>query len=276
MYRKDRHDGRARGSGLASRQTLERRDRATCGPKGRRGAGRNQGDRHLPYRQVHAFGRGSRGLVSRHPGSRRRGHRGRSRPRRHRAAQRRSCHPPLHARMPPVQVLPFGQDQSLHRDPHDPGQGRPARWHEPLLHRRQALAALHGMLDVCQLHGAARNCSGQGARGRALRQDLLHRLRRDHRHRCGDLHRQGRTGRQRRRVRPGRHRPERRAGRALGRRRQDCRGRPEPWPRSVGAQIRPDPLRSLRRTTARIWSRTWSSSPAAVPTTASSASATPR
>ena len=34
--------------------------------------------------------------------------------------------------------------------------------------------------------------AGQGPRGRALRQDLLHRLRRHHRRRRGDLDRQGR------------------------------------------------------------------------------------
>ena len=35
----------------------------------------------------------------------------------------RSCHPALHARMPPVQKLPEPEDQSLHRDPRHPGQG---------------------------------------------------------------------------------------------------------------------------------------------------------
>ena len=35
---------------------------------------------------------------------------------------------------------------------------------------------------------------GEGARRRALRQDLLYRLRRHHRHRCRDQHRQGRNG----------------------------------------------------------------------------------
>jgi NADPH:quinone reductase-like Zn-dependent oxidoreductase len=43
-----------------------------------------------------------------------------------------------------------------------------------------------------QLHRGARDRAGQDPRGRALRQGLLHRLRRHHRHRRGDLHRQGR------------------------------------------------------------------------------------
>ena len=64
-------------------------------------------------------------------------------------------------------------------------------------------------------------------RGRAVRQGLLHRLRRHHRHRRGDLHRQGRAGRERRGVRPRRHRPERGPGRADGRRRHDRRRRPQ-------------------------------------------------
>ena len=37
------------------------------GPEGRRGAGRDQGDRHLPHRRVHAVGRRSRRAVSGDP-----------------------------------------------------------------------------------------------------------------------------------------------------------------------------------------------------------------
>ena len=51
---------------------------------------------------------------------------------------------------------------------------------------------LHGLLDLLELHGAARDRGGQDPRGRALRQGLLHRLRRDHRRRRGGQHRQGR------------------------------------------------------------------------------------
>ena len=48
---------------------------------------------------------------------------------------------------------------------------------------------LHGHVDVRQPHGTARDRGGEGARGRAFRQDLLHRVRRHHRHRCGHQHR---------------------------------------------------------------------------------------
>ena len=80
--------------------------------------------------------------------------------------------------------------------------------------RRQAAAPLHGLLDVREFHRAARDRAGEDPRRRAVRQGLLHRLRRDDGHRRGDQHREGRAGRQRRRVRPGRHRAQRRAGRA--------------------------------------------------------------
>ena len=128
----------------------------------------------------------------------------------------RSRHSALYPRMPRVQVLHQPQDQPLHADSRHAGQGPDARRHQPLLVQGQAGAALHGLLDVRQLHGAAGNSARQGARGRAVRQDLLHRLRRHHRHRRGDLDRQGRTGRQRRGLRPRRHWPERHPGREDG------------------------------------------------------------
>ena len=102
---------------------------------------------------------------------------------------------------------------------------------------------LHGLLDLRELHRAAGDRAGQDSRGRALRQGLLHRLRRHHRHRRGDLHRQGRAGRQRRGVRPRRHRPQRRAGRQARRRRHDHRRRHQSGAREAGAQIRPDAFR---------------------------------
>jgi hypothetical protein len=74
------------------------------------------------------------------------------------------------------------------------GKGPHARRHQPLLARRPADSSLHGLLDVRQLHGAARDRAGQDSRGRAVRQGLLHRLRCHDRHRCGDQHRQGRAG----------------------------------------------------------------------------------
>ena len=81
------------------------------------------------------------------------------------------------------------------------------------------LLSLHGLLDVRELHGAAGDRGGEDPRGRAVRQGLLHRLRRHHRHRRRDQHRQGRAGRQRRGVRAGRHRAQRGPGRAHGGRR---------------------------------------------------------
>ena len=66
-------------------------------------------------------------------GRRRRGRRGRDQ-----REEGRSRHPALHARMPAVQVLPLAQDQPVHGDPRDAGQGPDARRHEPLLARRQA------------------------------------------------------------------------------------------------------------------------------------------
>ena len=45
--------------------------------------------------------------------------------------------PALHARMPAVQKLPQPEDQSLHRDPRHPGQGRDARRHLALLPQGQ-------------------------------------------------------------------------------------------------------------------------------------------
>ena len=45
----------------------------------------------------------------------------------------RPRHPALHARVPRVQVVPVPQDQPVHGDPRDAGQGRDARRHQPLL-----------------------------------------------------------------------------------------------------------------------------------------------
>ena len=46
-------------------QAAGRRNRRARRAEGRRGAGRDQGDRHLPHRRVHALGRRSRGACSR-------------------------------------------------------------------------------------------------------------------------------------------------------------------------------------------------------------------
>jgi S-(hydroxymethyl)glutathione dehydrogenase/alcohol dehydrogenase len=52
---------------------------------------------------------------------------------------RRPCHPALHPRMPPVQKLPFGQDQFVHRDPRDAGPGTDARWHTRFSYKGQPI-----------------------------------------------------------------------------------------------------------------------------------------
>ena len=127
------------------------------------------------------------------------------------AEKRRPRDPALHAGMPQLQVLPVAQDQSLHRDPRDPGQGRDAGRHLALLLRGRAGDALHGLLDLREFHGAAGDRGGESARGRAVRKNLLYRLRRHHRHRRGDQHRESAAGRQCRGVRPRRHRPQRRS-----------------------------------------------------------------
>ena len=181
------------------------------------------------------------GLFPADPRPRGRRHRARDRPGRGHAQAGRPRHPALHARVPAVQNLPVAPLQPLHRHPRDAGQGRDAGRHQPLPVRGdepggiEHAVPLHGLLDLRELHGAARDRAGEGARGRALRQDLLHRLRRHHRHRRRDLHGQGVAGRQRRGVRPRRHRPQRDPGRADGRRRQDRRRGPQPrrsapWP----------------------------------------------
>ena len=133
--------------------------------------------------------------------------------------------------MPPVRVLPLRQDQPLPGDPRDPGPGPDARRHLALSPERQDDLPLHGHLDLRELHRPAGDRGRQDPRGRAVRQGLLHRLRRDHRHRRGDQHRQGRAGRERRGVRPRRHRPQRDPGRPPGRRRHDRRRRHSIRPR---------------------------------------------
>ena len=63
-------------------------------------------------------------------------------------------------------------------------------------YKGQADRPLHGLLDLLELHGPARDRGGQDPQGRAVRQGLLRRLRRDHRRRRGGQHGQGRAGRQ--------------------------------------------------------------------------------
>ena len=100
---------------------------------------------------------------------------------RHLGQARRPCDPALHAGMPAVQKLPQPEDQSVHRDPRHPGQGPDARRHLALQPQGQDHLPLHGLLDLLELHRAAGDRGGENPRGRAVRQELLHRLRRDHR-----------------------------------------------------------------------------------------------
>ena len=84
-----------------------------------------------------------------------------------------------------VPVVPVAQDQPLHRDPRHARARADAGRHLALLARRQDAPPLHGLLDLRELHRAARDRGGEDPRGRAVRQGLLHRLRRHHRHRRG-------------------------------------------------------------------------------------------
>ncbi len=120
----------------------------------------------------------------------------------------------------------------------DAGPGPDARRHHAVLDAGwHADPPLHGLLDLREPHGAAGNRAGESARGRAFRQDLLYRLRRDHRYRRGDQHGQGRDRREGGGVRPGRDRSERDAGAAPGGGRHDHRRRPERRQEGNGASI---------------------------------------
>ena len=241
------HHGNPRRDRLRGGQAADHRDRHPRRAEGRRGAGRDQGDRHLPHRRVHPLGRGPRRTVPRHPRTRGRRRRGRGRRGGHQREARRPCHPALHPRVPPVRLLPERQDQPLPGDPRDAGTRRDARRHQPVQHRPRFGLSLHGDVDVRQPHGAAGNRGGEGARGRALRQDLLHRMRRHHRNRGGDQHREGRAGLELRGLRPRRNRTQRHPGPAPGRGRHHRRRRPQSrQARSRGA-VRDDALRQSER-----------------------------
>ena len=141
------------------------------------------------------------------------------------SVKRRSRHPALHAGMPAVPVVPVAQDQSLHRDPRHARRRRDAGRLVAVFAQGREDSPLHGLLDVCEFHGAAGDRRGENPRGRAVRQGLLHRLRRHHRHRRGAQHREGDARREMRGVRAGRHRAERDPGAAARRRRHDHRRR---------------------------------------------------
>ena len=59
-------------------------------------------------------------------------------------------------------------------------------------HKGKTDLPLHGLLDLFQFHRAAGDRGRQDPPRRAVRQELLHRLRRDHRRRRGGQYRQGR------------------------------------------------------------------------------------
>ena len=63
-----------------------------------------------------------------------------------------------------ARIVPVTQNQSLHGHSGDAGKGRDARRHEPVFPQRQAPVSLHGMLDLRQLHRAARDCRGEKIR----------------------------------------------------------------------------------------------------------------
>ena len=171
---------------VAAGKPLEIMEVQPRGAEGRRGAGRDQGDRHLPHRRVHPLGRRPRGAVPGDPRPRGRRHRRRRRPRRHQREEGRPRHPALHARVPAVPLVPVAQDQPLHRDPRHAGPGPDAGRHLALLDvGGEKLLHYMGTLDLLQLHRAAGDRGGEDPRGRALRQGLLHRLRGDDRHRRG-------------------------------------------------------------------------------------------
>ena len=180
-------------------------------------------------------GKDPEGLFPGDPRPRGRRRRGRCRPGRHLGEEGRPRHPALHAGMPAMPVVPVAQDQPLHRDPRHPRPGRDAGRHLALLAQGREDPPLHGLLDVRELHRAAGDRGREDPRGRAVRQGLLHRLRRHHRHRRGAQHREGHARRQMRGVRARRHRAERDPGAAARRRRHDHRRRHQQRRRKPGA-----------------------------------------
>jgi hypothetical protein len=144
----------------------------------------------------------------------------------------RPRHSALHAGMPRVRVLPQPEDQPLPGDPLDPGPGLMPDGTSRFSLDGKPLHHYMGTARPSPISPSAGDRAGQDQSGRAVRQGLLHRLRRDHRHRRGDQHRQGRARLPGGRVRPRRHRPQRDPGRCAGRRRHDRRRRSQPTRRN--------------------------------------------
>ncbi len=112
---------------------------------------------------------------------------------------------------------------------------------------RQCKSCLSRKTNLCT---AIRATQGQGVMPdgedpsrRAVREGLLHRLRRHDRRRRGHQHRRSRAGRKRRRVRSRWHRPQRHPGSEARRREQDHRRRREPAAPGTCRALRHDPLR---------------------------------
>ena len=142
-----------------------------------------------------------------------------------------------------MSVMPVAQDQPLHRDPRNAGPGRDAGRDLALLARRPQAPPLHGLLDVREFHGPARNRRREDPPGRAVRQGLLHRLWGHDRRRRSDQHREGRAWRKGDRVRPRRHWTQRDPGPAARGRRHDHRGRHQSGKAGLGRAFRDDALR---------------------------------
>ena len=106
---------------------------------------------------------------------------------------------------------------------------------------------LHGLLDLFELHRPARDRGRQGQSRRAVRHDLLHRLRRDDGDRRRHQHGQGRAGGDGDRLRPRRHRPQRRPGPEARRRRHDHRRRHQQRQEGMGRAVRHDAFRQPER-----------------------------
>jgi Zn-dependent alcohol dehydrogenase len=118
------------------------------------------------------------------------------------------------------------QDQSLHRHPRHAGQGTDARRDLAFLLEGKPIYHYMGCSTFSNYTVLPEIAVAKiDAARRSVRQGLLHRLRRHHRHRRGDQHRQGRDRRDRGGVRARRHRPQCDPGPEARRRRHDHRGR---------------------------------------------------
>ena len=172
---------------------------------------------------------------------------------------RRSRDPALHARMPPVQKSASASKTNLCTAIRaTQGKGVMPDGTSRFSYKGKTDLPLHGLLDLLELHRAAGDRGREDSRRRAVRQELLHRLRRDHGRRRGGQHRQGHAGRQRGRVRAWRHRAQRDPGREDGGRRQDRRRRRQRRQGGMGPPLRHDAFRQSEEGRAAISSSIWS------------------